>query len=317
MEQQNIRTDLAAEAAVLRGGTLEGVTMENAVLPQDIEITRVRVDERGQKEIGKAPGLYVTVDVPDTYARNGALEQALAQAIASELRRVMGMDTEPFSALVVGLGNAQVTPDSLGPRVVHNVLVTRHILQHVPDSVDERVRCVSAFAPGVLGVTGLESTDVVKGIVERIQPSVILVVDALAAGSATRIANTYQIADSGISPGSGIGNKRQALNRQTLGVPVVALGVPLVVYASSITRDVMQRMAQQLNADTGADGAPVDEDVMASLAEQVAGQYFQDLVVTPKEIDAMVTDVARILGNGINLALHPKLELSDIQQYVN
>lgn len=314
MARFSIRTDIAAEATALMGEKLPGISTQTETLPQNIMITRVRVDEQGSEAIGKAPGMYVTVDIPDISAREANLERALIRAFADELISVLPKDTKTFHAMVVGLGNERVTADSLGPRVVRNILITRHILKDLPEAADDRVRCVSAFAPGVLGVTGMESTDVVRGVAERVKPSVILAVDALAAGSATRIANTYQIADTGIAPGSGIGNKRRALNFKTLGVPVIALGVPLVVYASSITRDVMVRMARQINADKRV---PMDEDMMASLAEQAAGRYFQDLVVTPKEIDALVADVARIIGMGINLALHPKLSPEDIQAYVN
>lgn len=198
--------------------------------------------------------------------------------------------------LVVGLGNRGVTPDSLGPRVAERVFVTRHIKEHMPEAFDFDIPSVCAIAPGVLGVTGVETMDIVFGVANKVKPDLIIAVDALASRRAARISTTIQLSDSGISPGSGVGNTRADLNRANLGVPVIAVGVPLVVYASTISQDTISLIADE----TGLHG---DEERLRELAEQVIAKHMGDFIVTPKDIDVIVEDMAGIIANAINSAL--------------
>ena len=198
--------------------------------------------------------------------------------------------------LVVGLGNRAITPDSLGPRVVESIYVTRHIKQYMPDALPGPVRAVSAVAPGVLGVTGVETMEIVRGVVEHCKPDLVIAVDALASRRAARISTTVQLTDAGISPGAGVGNNRTGLDRETLGVPVIAIGVPLVVFATTISQDTISLIADET-------GLHNDEERLKELAAKVIAEHIGELIVTPKEIDSIVADMTRIVADGINMAL--------------
>ena len=194
--------------------------------------------------MGKMIGHYVTFEVPELRKQDTGLQDRVATKLAQEfaafLDRIgIGKDA---NVLIVGLGNWNVTPDALGPIVVENALVTRHFFELMPDQVAPGYRNVSAIAPGVLGITGIESSDVVQGIVERAKPDVVIAIDALASKALERVNTTIQIADTGIHPGSGIGNKRRGLTKEILGVPVIAIGVPTVVYASTIVNNTIDLM---------------------------------------------------------------------------
>ena len=226
--------------------------------------------------------------------------RALAAELAKTLRGMLpeGMKT----ALVVGLGNRSVTPDSLGPRTAERVLVTRHIGDSLPWGAE--MNSVCAAAPGVLGVTGMETAEILRGMVAHVRPDAVIAVDALAARSSKRIASTIQIADTGITPGSGVGNHRKALDRETLGVPVVAVGVPLVVYASTIAADALCALGE----------GEVEEERIAACVERVVSEKLGEMIVTPREVDALVERMAGVLADGINQALHPRLSRDEIAQ---
>ena len=208
------------------------------------------------------------------------------------------------SILVVGLGNRNVTPDSLGPRTAERILVTRHMAGCLPEDMAQSMASVSAAAPGVLGVTGMETVEILKGMVTHVQPDAVIAIDALAARSSSRIASTIQIADTGITPGSGVGNHRKALNEQTLGVPVIAVGVPLVVYASTIASDALYALG----------GGEMEEERIAACVEQVVSLKLGEMVVTPREVDALVERMSGVLADGINQALQPNLTSAEIAQ---
>ena len=216
------------------------------------------------------------------------------------------------AVLVAGLGNRSVTPDALGPRTVERVLVTRHMEGCLPADVSGRMASVCAAAPGVLGVTGIETAEVLRSMTEHVRPDAVIAIDALAARSSQRICSTIQIADTGITPGSGVGNHRKALTRQTLGVPVIAVGVPMVVYASTIASDAMRDL---IRAD-GACESEADEEKLAASVERVVSSRLGDLIVTPREVDALAERMAGILAEGINLALHPQLAPEEIAQLI-
>lgn len=293
-------TDLAMES---RGAQPE----QTQTLSGGIERTVVTIrDAQTAQALGRPMGVYVTLSCPQRMSielgTRRALSEALGQAIAGMLPQSCR------TVLVAGLGNRTVTPDALGPRTVERVLVTRHMDGCLPEDVSERLRSVCAAAPGVLGVTGIETAEVLRGMAEHVRPDAMIAVDALAARSSQRICSTIQVADTGITPGSGVGNHRKALTRETLGIPVIAVGVPMVVYASTIARDAMGYLS-------AADGASeADEERLASCVEQVVSKRLGDLIVTPREVDALVERMAGIVAEGINLALHPELTQSEIAQ---
>ena len=294
------RTDLAMESRM-------GADSSTEQLEGGIERTVVQIgDELAARELGRPQGTYVTLSCPQSMTIELRTRSALSEALGRELRRMLPEAAK--TVLVTGLGNRSVTPDALGPRTVERVLVTRHMDGCLPGSEGERMKSVCAAAPGVLGVTGIETAEVLRGMTRHVQPDAVIAVDALAARSSKRICSTIQIADTGIAPGSGVGNHQKALTRETLGAPVIAVGVPMVVYASTIASDAMGDL---IRADGGSEA---DEEKLAACVERVVSERLGDLIVTPREVDALVERMAGILAEGINLALHPELEPQEIEQ---
>ena len=291
----SIRTDLAMEARELHP-SLSGVTEETEE-HEGVAVTRIALTtDDAAARLEKRKGRYVTLDAPELSARPLDLFERVSRALSNELSRLMeGLGTCE-NVLVVGLGNRAITPDSLGPRVVESIYVTRHIKQYMPDALPGPVRAVSAVAPGVLGVTGVETMEIVRGVVEHCKPDLVIAVDALASRRAARISTTVQLTDAGISPGAGVGNNRTGLDRETLGVPVIAIGVPLVVFATTISQDTISLIADET-------GLHNDEERLKELAAKVIAEHIGELIVTPKEIDSIVADMTRIVADGINMAL--------------
>ena len=302
---RNSRSDLALEASALAGGAdVPGVRMEQLRLGEMTETAGEIVDERGAGALGKPCGRYVTLESSQLHMPEPALEEIAVDRLAQTLA---GMLPELGAVLVIGLGNRRITADSLGPRVVDGVLVTRHMRENTPASLKGRLRAVSAVAPGVLGVTGMETAEVVRGIVEHTRPEAVIAVDALAARETARICTTMQIADTGIQPGSGVGNHRLGLNEESLGVPVIAVGVPMVVYAATIARDALELLMEDLAPDGEEHAGALD-----ALVDRVVARRLGDLVVTPREVDERVTRMADLLALGINRALQPRLDKDEI-----
>ncbi len=295
---RGIYTDLAAELREL-SPDIKGVVEEKDA-DGEIEITRIGIlDPSAARRIGKAMGRYVTLDARALSERPLDLFEAVEKRLATELAELLRRNGGKSTVLIVGLGNREVTPDSLGPRVVEGILVTRHVKQFVPEAFDFEAPGVCAIAPGVLGVTGVETMDIVKGVVERVHPDCIITIDALASRRAARISTTIQLTDAGISPGSGVGNQRAELSRESLGVPVLAIGVPLVVRAATIMTDTLSLMANET-------GLHADEEKLKQLAQSVCEKQLDDMIVTPKDIDAIVSDMAGIIANAVNAALFGK-----------
>lgn len=293
-------TDLALE-------TRSGEAAAKKRMAGGIERTVVRIeDEETSRELMRPIGTYVTLSCPQTMTIELHTRQALSRALSRELAAMLPKHAK--TVLVTGLGNRSVTPDALGPRTVERVLVTRHMEGCLPDDVSARMTSVCAAAPGVLGVTGLETAEVLRGMVEHAKPDAVIAVDALAARSSQRICSTIQIADTGITPGSGVGNHQKALTQETLGVPVIAVGVPMVVYASTIACDAMAYLSQ---ADSASQA---DEALLTACVERVVSERLGDLIVTPREVDALVERMAGIVAEGINLALHPGLDMEEVAQ---
>jgi len=319
-EPLNPFTDLALEAtAAARGDAhteIPGVMMreeryENATVSW-VEV----LDQVGEQMIGKPIGNYVTIDAPELRRRNRDLQEQVGKVLVEQLDKLLDLK-ENDTVLVVGLGNWNATPDALGPRVTGKLLVTRHLRDYVPTDVAGGLRAVAAISPGVLGITGIETAEVIHGIVERINPAVVICIDALAARSVERIGTTIQIADTGIQPGGGIGNKRQALNKQTLGVPVIAIGVPTVVHAATIVQDAFEAMAGSF-----ADTKPFFQlfrspESRRQLLNEVLSPTVGELVVTPKEIDDLTEDMAKLIAGSLNAVLHTSVTAQDLLRHIN
>ncbi|NBD22889.1 GPR endopeptidase [Paenibacillus glycinis] len=330
LERFNVGIDLALEAKEMAesagNGPIPGVLSD--VSDEDgIKITRLDVTtEEGSRAMGKVMGHYVTFEVPELRKQDTGLQDRVATKLAQEfaafLERV-GIG-KTANVLIVGLGNWNVTPDALGPIVVENALVTRHFFELMPNEVAPGYRNVSAIAPGVLGITGIESSDIVQGIVDRSKPDVIIAIDALASKALERVNTTIQIADTGIHPGSGIGNKRRGLTKDILGVPVIAIGVPTVLYASTIVSNSIDLMRDHLKKHAGqtADGFmglldSIDENERLQLVREALGPLGHDLLVTPKEIDQFIEDIANIVASGLNAALHEAVDKSNVAAYTH
>ncbi|NLI60175.1 MAG: GPR endopeptidase [Clostridiales bacterium] len=320
-----IRTDLALEARELYShhkDDMMGVESESHN-ENGMEITRVRITSpEGERKLGKAMGNYITIEAAAIKDRNPEYYELVSQNLSNELKSLLNLHNKS-NILVVGLGNWNITPDSLGPKVVDRIMVTRHILKLIPEQVDERVQAVCAIAPGVLGITGMETGEIVKGIVDRVRPDVVIVIDALASRKTQRIGTTIQIADTGINPGSGIGNKRMGISEETLGVKTIAIGVPMVVYAHTIGRDSLEILIKEFSnqATPGTEfykmlGSMQEADLDA-MVSKVLSQGMGDLVVTPKEVDMLIDDISGILSDGLNLALHHNISLEESRRFMH
>ncbi len=330
---RDIRTDLALEAReILREeamkskegwqGDPKGVVVENAG-DEQIKISRVRVvSSEGEQAIGKPMGNYITIEVPGLREEDQDLFEDTCRVLADELSSLINLG-EKSTVFIVGLGNWNVTPDALGPKVVSSVMVTRHLVQYVPEQIDQSVRPVCAVAPGVLGITGIETGEVVKGIVEKVRPDLIIAIDALASRKMNRVSTTIQIADTGISPGSGVGNRRMELSRETMGVPVIAIGVPTVVDAATMANDTIDLVLDSMikQAPQGSDFykmlADIDPEEKYQLIREVLEPYIGNLIVTPKEIDDIIDRISKVIANGLNIALHRGITPRDVNRYMH
>lgn len=330
--ERSVRTDLVMEAHEilkeneLRQGVKErknppGVDVENAGT-DDIMITRVMVTSpTGEAAIGKPMGNYITLEVPRLKENDQVLYEETCRALAKELTGILELK-ENSTILVVGLGNWNVTPDALGPKVISGLMITRHLHEYVPEQIDRGVRPVCAIAPGVLGITGIETGEIVKGIVDRVKPDFVIAIDALASRKMERVNTTIQIADTGISPGSGVGNKRMELSKTTLDVPVIAIGVPTVVDAATMANDTIDLVIDNLIKEAKEDVVfynmlkNIDRNEKYQLIQEVLQPYVGNLVVTPKEIDDAVDRISKVIANGLNIALHQGITLNDVNRYL-
>lgn len=321
----NARTDLVVEAREMhlknKVAEIQGTETETEEFDYGISVTRVTIsDEQGAKVLGKPKGKYITLELPEKgQVRQEAYEEACRVCALELCRLLSGKGCE--TVLVAGLGNRGITADSVGPKCVDSVLVTRHLLEYMPEEIDNRLRAVCAVAPGVLGITGIETGEIVKGLVDRIKPSVVIAVDALCSRSMERVNSTIQMSDTGIAPGAGIGNKRMALDEANLGIPVIAIGVPTVIDAATIAGDAIDMLVEDMKKHSD-ENSPLfrmlstiaDEDkysVIKEVLEPAHGAF----VVTPKEIDMLVGTVSDIIANGINIAIHEGITLEDIDRY--
>ncbi|WP_042458580.1 GPR endopeptidase [Neobacillus dielmonensis] len=364
LSQYSVRTDLAieasemvlAQASVEQGQNLsqiEGVIIKEKDV-DDIKISLVEVTKQGEEQIGKKAGRYLTMEVQGIREQNTETQQKVEEIFAREFSHFLESSgvKKTDSCLVVGLGNWNVTPDALGPMVCENLLITRHLFQLQPESVQDGYRPVSALAPGVMGLTGIETSDIIFGIVEKTKPDFVIAIDALASRSIERVNSTIQISDTGIHPGSGVGNKRKELSKETLGVPVIAIGVPTVVDAVSITSDTIDFILKHFGREMREGNRPsralapaglsfgerrvlTDEDLpeeqhrktflgiigtlpddeKRKLIYEVLSPLGHNLMVTPKEVDVFIEDMANLIANGLNSSLHNSINQDNAGYY--
>ena len=290
----NFRTDLAIERREYREKeTLDGVLSDSKNV-KGIKVTTIKIiNEQGEKLIGKPKGRYITIETPHL-CKNSEVFSDCCEVLRDELIELI---PEEGTVLVVGLGNIDITPDAIGPKSMDLLLATRHISSGLATSLGlESLRSVAAIVPGVLGKTGIETVEIISGVVKKISPCCVIAVDALASRSVERLGTTVQIADTGISPGSGVGNRRKGINKETLGVPVIAVGVPTVVDALTMAADVFEKAGVDL---------PTED-----LSEH------RNMMVTPKGIDSLTDKASHLIAMGINLALQRGLSATEIAEIV-
>lgn len=315
------RTDLALEAREMLSRKVRedipGVIVETSE-NEEVVITRVNITtQEAERMMGKRQGRYVTIEAQGLRYKNTFLEDQIMKFLAQELVSLVELQRNA-TVLVVGLGNWNVTPDALGPRAVDKVVVTRHLQEMLSPELKGGVRSVCAISPGVLGITGMETAEIIHGIVSKVKPSAVIAVDALAAASSRRVLTTVQLANTGIHPGSGVGNKRFGLSQESLGVPVIAIGVPTVVHASTIAMDTIDTLQEHAAfARYFKSMADLSDQERHTIVRQVLPDMLGDLMVTPKEIDRLIQDIAHIIAGGINQALHPHIDYDNIHQYLH
>ncbi|GKU23614.1 GPR endopeptidase [Clostridium folliculivorans] len=322
----NVRTDLAVEARELykqiNKREADGIISEEEEI-DNIKVTTVTiVNEDGAAKIGKPIGTYITIDIPEFTHYDGEIMDDVSEVLNNSMQKLIGVNTSK-TALVVGLGNWNVTPDALGPKVVEKLMITRHLKAVMPDSIDESVRPVCALAPGVLGITGIETGEIIKAVADKIKPDMVICIDALASRSIRRVNRTIQIANTGISPGAGIGNKRMEINEENLGIPVIAIGVPTVVDAATIVNDAMDLVLDEMVSQSTEGGefykmlSNIDKNEKSHLIKSLLNPYVGDLMVTPKEVDVVIDSVSKIISNGLNMALQSNLDMDDINKFMS
>ena len=286
----SIRSDLALECKELLRDECAGVSSEENHFG-DIKITRITVEnDEGARRIGKPCGTYTTIELP-CISQQSENDEDARTALSVELSRLLPKDGP---VLVAGLGNSDITPDALGPKTIEKILATRHISGELSRSIGlGELRPVAAVSPGVLGKTGIETAEILSGIVGRVCPSAVIVIDALASRRLERLGKTVQISNTGIAPGSGVGNRRSEISAASLGVPVISMGVPTVVDALTLAHDIL-----------------LDDDDKDDKSEKSGAKVFSsaaEMMVTPREIDTVISGAAQLMALGINCTLHPHL----------
>lgn len=316
IEKYSVRTDLALEEK--ERFESDNVEISGVILEEDydetleIRSTRVKIEtENGAKAMGKPVGVYLTLEAPNLAVPDEDYHREISEKLADymeELLRENHLEGQDFSVLVVGLGNRQVTPDALGPYVADNLCVTRHIVREYGKYAMgmEQAQLVSAIVPGVMGQTGMETLEIVKGIVRETKPDLVIAVDALAARNSRRLNRTIQIADTGIHPGSGVGNHRNGLTRETLGVPVIGIGVPTVVDAATIVSDTMENLIQAMEASETLKGVGevlkmYNNAEKYELVKELISPHLNGMFVTPKDEDEMVKQISYTISESLNL----------------
>lgn len=306
----NFRTDLASERRDIykKANNLEneinGIESQKEQINENIQVERVKItNEEAQQAIGKPIGNYITIDIKNLKIAQEEEIKKCSEVLTNELKKIIDLHVDnQAEILVVGLGNIYVTPDSLGPKVINEIEVTRHMINYFPQYVKEGTRMVSAISPGVLGTTGIETVEILKGIIDNIKPKMLIVIDALASRSIERISSTIQISDTGIVPGAGVGNTRKQISEETLGIPVIAIGIPTVVEAATIAADSIDLFIEKLQKEAKSNdylNKLKEDDKYEDVKEALMPGDF-NFIVTPKEIDDLIENMAQIVSTGIN-----------------
>ena len=301
----NFRTDLAQERRDIykKANNLEkidGIESESEEINENIKIERVIItNENGEKAIGKPKGTYVTIDIKQLKLATEEEIQKASESLTSELQKILEKHIDKKGEiLVLGLGNIYVTPDSLGPKVINEIDVTRHLIKYLPQYVDENTRSVSAIAPGVLGTTGIETVEILKGVVENVKPKLVIVIDSLASRSIERISSTIQISDTGIVPGAGVGNTRAEISENTIGVPVIAIGIPTVVETAVLVNDCLNLFIEKLQDEAKSNdylNKLKEDDNYEEIKEALIPSDY-NMIVTPKEIDDLIENMKDVIS---------------------
>lgn len=314
----NFRTDMADERVdtykkVHNLSDIDGVEVKSKS-DKNVKTTTVNVlNENGANAVSKEIGKYVTMQINDVKFLEEEDKQNVISQVAQEISELVGND-KTKSVLVVGLGNLYVTPDALGPKVVQNLSLTRHLLKFAKEYVQPGTREISAISPGVLGTTGIETSEIVFSVVNKIKPDAVVVIDSLASQSVDRVGTTIQLSNTGITPGAGVRNKREGINEHTLNIPVIAVGVPTVVDMATITNEAIDKMVSnaknevndfsgnELNKEKDGEIFKIFEhDNRYNMIANVLNT--ENYIVTPKEIDDIIDKVCEIIASSINVAL--------------
>ena len=291
------RTDLAVEAIENHktAAALPHVRQSDRTL-EGFAVHEVRIlSEDAAREIGKPQGRYLTLELDALIRREEDAFPRACKALSTLLRELLPHPNDG-PVLIAGLGNRMITPDAIGPQTADHVIATRHLVAQSP-AIFADWRPVSALAPGVLGQTGVETGEVICGVLDRVRPAAVIAVDALAAGRLSRLLRTVQLADTGITPGAGVGNARATLNKETLGVPVIAVGVPTVVDGATLAHEISSQLGQP--------------------ACEALDDLSQPVMITTRDIDREVADISRMIGYAVNMALHPHPSVADIDLYLS
>ncbi len=357
-KQYGVRTDLAVEAKDMyvekeeKSDEVPGVQVKEDTY-RDVKISHIEISKHGEKTLNKKPGSYITIFAEGVKKQDTKMQTNASNVLATQIQKIMKKNKieKGSKGLIVGLGNWQVTPDALGPMTVEKVMVTNHLFELDYETVSSGYRPVAAISPGVMGVTGMETSDIILSIIEKFKPDFVVVIDALASRSIERINETIQITDTGIHPGSGVGNKRKELSKETLGIPVIAIGVPTVVDAVTIASDTLDYLLKHMGRELKEKDTPrssllptnipirhenltsddlpdeekrstflglvgnLSDQEKRSLLEEVLSPSGRNLIVTPKEIDGFMVDMAHLIAQGINAALHEKVTVEQDSHY--
>lgn len=289
------RTDMAVERRDLYKNAnkvedeIKGIECEEETI-DDIKVTRVRITNKdGEKALDRKIGNYITIDIKRVNNITTEKEEKIIDTFSKELKAIIEKNSsKEDEILIVGLGNLYATPDSLGSKVVQNIEITRHIKIYLPNAIDPNTRSVSAITPGVLGTTGVETVEIVKGIVDNIKPKLVIAIDSLCSKNIDRINKSIQISDTGIIPGGGVGNRQEELSKETLGIPVIGVGVPTVLDAATIVTDTLSSCKINVSEN--------------EVVEKMKLNNF-NFIVTPKEIDSLIESMSAIISEGINMSL--------------
>lgn len=316
----NFRTDLALERRDLYKKAnnikqeIDGIETEEEKVnlkentKENVIISRVRItNKNGEEAINKPIGNYITIDIKNFKGIIQEEIQKVSEIVTKELKTlIQNQINSTDSILVVGLGNVYVTPDALGPKVINEIDITRHLLEYMPEVLEKGTREVSAISPGVLGTTGIETLEILKGIVDNIKPKLLIVIDALASRSIERISSSIQIADTGIVPGAGVDNTRKEISKNTLGIPVLAIGIPTVVDAATIAADSLTLLINEVqnNGESNEFLNKLQEEDKYNIIKEVLSPEEFNFIVTPKEIDGLIEKMKDVIARGINYAVN-------------